>query len=53
MPKKHFGALPRTLRITRGGILLEGYLDTVFESDAPTHTHAKNITHTQQTKGIE
>ena len=27
--------------------LLEGPLDAVVISDAPTHTHAKNITHTQ------
>jgi hypothetical protein len=31
--------------------LLEGSPDEVVISDAPTHTHAKNITHTQQ-KGI-
>jgi hypothetical protein len=31
--------------------LLEGSSDTIFISDAPTHTHAKNITHTQQ-KGM-
>jgi hypothetical protein len=27
-----------------------GSSDVVVESDAPTHTHAKNITHTQQSK---
>jgi hypothetical protein len=38
----------RPSHMTQPGHYYEGFSDAFVESDAPTHTHAKNITHTQQ-----